>query len=142
MSNVQFVKGVYEAFGRGDIATVLGAMDPAIEWRAAEGHPYMPSGEPWIGPDAVLHQLFMRIGTDWDGFTVHTDDLSRRRRHRRRRGPIRGDRQGSGKDAGLGIQACHVWRVRDGRVVNLAAVCRHRETAGHVRRQSDRVAIG
>ncbi len=37
----------------------------------AEGNPYMPSGEPWIGPDAVLHQLFMRIGTDWDGFKVH-----------------------------------------------------------------------
>ena len=63
MGNVEIVKGVYEAFGRGDIATVLGAMDPAIEWRPAEGNPYMPSGEPWVGPDAVLSQLFMRIGT-------------------------------------------------------------------------------
>ena len=70
VDNVEFVKTVYEAFGRGDIPAVLAAMDPGIEWRAAEGHPYMPSGEPWIGPDAVLGQLFMRIGADWDGFAA------------------------------------------------------------------------
>ena len=36
MSNVQMMRDLYEAFGRGDIPTVLGAMDPDIEWREAE----------------------------------------------------------------------------------------------------------
>jgi hypothetical protein len=34
-------------------------MDPAIRWHEAEGNPYMPSGEPWIGPEAVLNNLFV-----------------------------------------------------------------------------------
>ena len=52
MSAVEFVSGVYEAFGRGDVPAVLGAMDPEIRWHEAEGNPYMPSGEPWVGPAA------------------------------------------------------------------------------------------
>ena len=46
-------------------------MDPKIEWSEAEGNPYMPSGQAWLGPDAVLNNLFLRLGTDWDGFAVH-----------------------------------------------------------------------
>jgi hypothetical protein len=45
LSNVQLVREAYEAFGRGDISTVLGMMDPGIEWREAEGNPYQSSGE-------------------------------------------------------------------------------------------------
>ena len=37
MSNVEIVTGVYEAFGRGDVPSVLAAMDPKIEWYEAEG---------------------------------------------------------------------------------------------------------
>jgi ketosteroid isomerase-like protein len=43
MSNVDVIKNAYEAFGRGDVPAVLGAMDPEIEWHEAEGNPYMPS---------------------------------------------------------------------------------------------------
>jgi hypothetical protein len=46
-------------------------MDPRIEWSEAEGNPYMPSGKPWVGPDAVSSNLFMCIGTGWDGFALH-----------------------------------------------------------------------
>ena len=59
MSNVTVIKNAYEAFGRGDVPAVLGAMDPEIEWHEAEGNPYMPSGEAFVGPDAVLNQLFV-----------------------------------------------------------------------------------
>ena len=37
----------------------------------AESNPYRPSGEAWVGPDAVLNNLFMRLGAEWDGFAVH-----------------------------------------------------------------------
>jgi len=69
-SNVEVAKSVYDAFGRGDIPAVLGAMDPQIRWYEAEGNPYMPSGEAWVGPDAVLANLFSKLGADWDGFAV------------------------------------------------------------------------
>src|SRR5688572_30051088 len=70
MSNVQLAKDIYAAFGRGDIPTVLAGFHPEIEWRQAEGNPYEPAGTAWIGPQAVLEKLFMRLGSEWEGFTV------------------------------------------------------------------------
>jgi len=70
VNNVQLARDAYEAFGRGDIPAVLGMMDPDIEWSEAEGNPYKPDGKPWLGPDAVLNSLFIKLGTEWDGFTV------------------------------------------------------------------------
>jgi len=117
MSNAQVVKHLYEAFGRGDMGTVLGGMDPAIEWREAESNPYMPSGDPFVGPDAIVSQLFMRLGSEWDGFAVHPktyhdagDTVVVEVRYT-------GTFRATGRGAGTDTQACHVWRFRDGRVV-------------------------
>ena len=62
MSNVQFAKDIYTAFGRGDIPAVLAMFDPEIQWREAEGNPYQLDGMAWIGPQAILEKLFVRIG--------------------------------------------------------------------------------
>jgi uncharacterized protein len=67
--NVNTVRGMYEAFGRGDIPTVLGRLDPDIEWLEAENFIYADNN-PYVGPNAVLEGVFMRLGADWDGFAV------------------------------------------------------------------------
>ena len=71
MSNVDTMRALYEAFGKGDIGTVLGSMDPKIAWREAEGNPYKPDGKAWVGPEAIVENLFMKLGTEWEGFTVN-----------------------------------------------------------------------
>ena len=116
MGNVEIIEGMYEAFGGGDIPAVLGAMDPAIAWHQAEGNPYRPSGEAWIGPDAVLNNLFMRIGADWDGFHIASTashDAGE---------TVVAELRDSGTFKATGkagdTQACHIWRLRDGRVVS------------------------
>jgi ketosteroid isomerase-like protein len=114
MDNVALVKGIYEAFGRGEIPAVLGAMSPDIRWHEAEGNPYMPSGEAWVGPDALLKNLFMRIGAEWDGFTVHVKSV-----HGAGDSVIVEARySGTYKPTGKSIdaQACHVWDIRNGKV--------------------------
>jgi ketosteroid isomerase-like protein len=40
MSNLDKIKSVYDAFAKGDISTVLGALSADIEWTEAEGFPY------------------------------------------------------------------------------------------------------
>lgn len=45
VSNVQMMRDLYDALGRGDVPAVLGAMDLGIEWREAEGNPYEPGGK-------------------------------------------------------------------------------------------------
>jgi ketosteroid isomerase-like protein len=114
VNNVNLLKSLYDAFGRGDIPAVLGAMSPDINWFQAEGNPYRPSGEVWVGPDTVLNNLFMRLGAEWDGFTVHPkafhdagDSVIVEARYT-------GTFKPTGKS--MDAQVCHVWDVKDGKV--------------------------
>lgn len=66
---VKVVKGMYEAFAKGDIPAVVAALDPQVEWWEAENFIY-DKGNPYIGPEAVLNGVFMRIGNEWTGFSV------------------------------------------------------------------------
>jgi ketosteroid isomerase-like protein len=114
MDNVRLLKNLYDAFGRGDIAAVLGTMSPAIKWYQAENNPYRPSGEAWMGPDAVQSNLFMRLGAEWDAFTVHLrsfhdagDSIIVEARYS-------GTYKATGKR--MDAQVCHIWDFKDGKV--------------------------
>jgi ketosteroid isomerase-like protein len=113
MSGVELIAGAYAAFGRGDVPAVVGAMHPEIRWHEAEGNPYRPSGEPWIGPDAVVNNLFVKLAEEWDGFTVHPgtyhdagDVVVVEVRYT-------GTYKATGRS--MNTQACHVWTIKDGK---------------------------
>ena len=114
MDNVTLMKHLYDSFGRGDIPAVLGAMNSDIHWHQAEGNPYRPSGEPWVGPDAVLNNLFMRLGAEWDGFTVHPGSFHDAGTSVIVEARYRGTYKPTGKS--MDAQVCHVWDVKDGKV--------------------------
>ena len=116
MSNVQAAKDIYAAFGRGDIPAVLDGFDPEIEWREAEGNPYQPDGAAWIGPQMVLDKLFVRLGADWDGFTVTVNALHDSGDHVVMEGRYTGTYEPSGKN--IDAQVSHVLRFRDGKLVS------------------------
>lgn len=114
MTNVDIVRNAYEAFARGDVPAVLALMSETIEWSEAEGHPYRPSGQPWIGPDAILKNLFVRIGEDWNSFTIH-----RKRTHDAGNIVVVEARySGVYKKNGrlLDAQVCHVWEIVGGKL--------------------------
>lgn len=68
MSNhTETVRSLYDAFAAGDVPTVLGALAPDARWTEAAGGPY---GGVSIGPDEVLANVFMKLGTEWDDFTA------------------------------------------------------------------------
>ena len=116
MGNVEFIQGLYQAFGEGDVAAVVGAMDPNIEWREAESNPYMPSGEPWIGPDAIVENLFAKLVTEWDAFTVYPKDFHDAGSTVVIEGRYTGTHLATGKS--LDAQFCHVFKVSDGKVTS------------------------
>jgi ketosteroid isomerase-like protein len=126
MKNVDIVKNAYAAFGRGDIPSVLGAMHPEMEWHEAEGNPYMPSGAPFVGPDEVLNKLFVRLGEEWDSFTVHPNTFYEAGNTVVVEGRYTGTFKDTGKD--MDIQVCHIWTILDGKLkkfqqyVNTAAL--------------------
>ena len=115
MDNVRLLKNLYDAFGRGDIPTVLAAMSPSIRWYQAESNPYRAGDEAWVGPDSVLNHVFMRLGTEWDGFAVHPGSF-----HDAGDSVIVEARySGTYKPTGrsMDAQVCHVWDIKDGEVI-------------------------
>jgi ketosteroid isomerase-like protein len=114
MDNASFLKSLYDAFGRGDIPTVLGAMSPDIHWHEAESNPYMPSGEAWVGPEAVLNNLFMRLGVDWDGFSVHPKSFHDAGDSVIVEARYSGKFKATGKT--MDTQVCHVWDIKNGKL--------------------------
>ena len=114
MSQLPLLEDLYAKFAAGDVPAVLAAFDADIAWCEAEGSPYQPSGEPWHGPQAVLENLFVRLGGEWDGFTVTPlrfhdagDCVAVEARYT-------GTFRATGKP--LDAQVCHVWTVRNGKI--------------------------
>ena len=110
MSNFNSVKAVYDAFAKGDIPTVLGTFSPDIAWTEAEGFPY---GGTYHGPRAVLDGVFMRLGTEWDGFAAVPDEFI----DAGGTVVVLGKYSGKYKATGKSFQAdfAHVWRMREGK---------------------------
>lgn len=113
MSNGRVAKAIYQAFERGDLAAVLAQLDPAVEWRLAEGHPFSPTGEAWVGHDAV-EKFLAQTGAEWDPFAVTRTALHDAGetvvvevRYSGTFGP-------TGRQ--LDAQGCHIWSLREGKV--------------------------
>ena len=97
MDNVRLLKNLYDAFGHGDIPTVLGSMSPDIRWHQAESNPYMPSGDAWVGPDAVLNNMFMKLVRRVGRLHCPPQIIPRRRRQHHRRSTLQRKVQGDGQ---------------------------------------------
>lgn len=67
MTNGEIIKGLYDAFAAGDVPSVLGAFAANISWTEAEGFMY---GGTYDGPNGILENVFMRLGTEWEGFAA------------------------------------------------------------------------
>jgi len=70
--SIEFVKGVYGAFARGDVPRRLGAFADDIEWYEAEGMPY---GGLHRGGEAVAQEVFGPIVEDVEGFAVVPEEF-------------------------------------------------------------------
>jgi ketosteroid isomerase-like protein len=112
--NVAVIKGIYDAFGAGDVAGVLGAMSPDIVWHEAENFPYADRN-PYVGPQAVAEGVFGRCIGEWDGFNVQMTDLIDGGDRVVALGRYGGAYKTSG--GAMNPQAAHVWTLKDGKAV-------------------------
>jgi len=115
-SCVDAVRAVYEAFARGDVPAVVAGMDPKIEWREAEGNPYEPSGAAWVGSDAIVNNLFVKLASEWDGFAVHPQQFHDAGETVVVEGRYSGTYKTTGAD--LDAQFCHVFKFENDKVTS------------------------
>jgi ketosteroid isomerase-like protein len=112
--SVTVIRGIYEAFGSGDIPAAIGAMSPDIVWNEADDFPYADRN-PYIGPQAILEGVFGRIGAEWEGFGAHVEELLDAGDTVVALGRYGGTCKATGKSQDT--QFVHVWRLRDGKAV-------------------------
>jgi ketosteroid isomerase-like protein len=74
MTNTELVQSLYDAFARADVATVLEAFAPDMEWREAENFIY-GEGKPFLGPQAILQGALLPFVTEWEGFSVTPENM-------------------------------------------------------------------
>jgi len=112
--NTGIVRGVYEAFARGDIPAVLGALDANVEWQEAEGFLYADQN-PYMGPEAVLAGVFARLGGEWENFQARPDSFLDAGEAVIAQGHYSGVYRATGKR--IQAQFAHVWTLRGGKVL-------------------------
>lgn len=70
--NKSIVQNLYASFARGDIPAGLSALSPDATWTEAAGFPYAGT---YTGADEILEKVFMRLGTEWEGFAAIPDEF-------------------------------------------------------------------
>ena len=112
--NTAIINSVYESFGKGDIPSGLAVMDKDIIWNEAESNS-LADGNPYIGPDAVLKGVFVRLGEMYQSFSlsdIKLHEMSNNQVLATLRYAITSK---EGKD--YEVQAAHHWTLKDGKIV-------------------------
>ena len=110
--NSEVIRGLYTAFAKGDVPGVLGALDKDIHWTEAEGFPY---GGTYVGPNAVLTNVFAKLGSEWNGFSAAPHAFVAEGDMVVALGEYGGTYNATGKR--FSAPFAHVWTLRDGKVV-------------------------
>lgn len=112
--NLNTINSLYEYFSKGDVPSVLGLMDDKIVWNEAEGNS-LAKGNPYIGPQAVLNNVFAPIVDMYKSFSLKDIKLQ--------------EMSGNQVLATLyyvidtkdgehyEVQAAHHWTLKDGKIV-------------------------
>ena len=108
------MRGLYEAFARGDLDYVRAAFDPEIVWLEAEGFPY-DDGNPYIGPDAVLEGVYARLVGEWEDFSEELESVLEAGEHVVTTGCYAGVYRATGGT--VRARFAHVWTLSCGKVV-------------------------
>jgi hypothetical protein len=111
--NAALVRGIYDNFAQGNIAQVLAALDPGIEWVESDD-PALPHHGTHRGPDAVAAHVFGMVMTHFDEFAVVPQRIHDAGDHIIVEGRAAGTTKAGRK---LDAPAAWVWTVRDGRAV-------------------------
>lgn len=123
--NVEIIQAAYEAFADGDIPAVLGMLAEDVVWIEAEGGPY---GGTFIGREAVLDNVFMKLGGEWKGYAAVPHEFIAQGETVVALGEYSGTYKATGKS--FKAPFAHVWRFRDGLVSSFQ---QHTDTAMHQR---------
>ena len=112
--NVQAIRGLYDAFNRGDLDSFEKGLSADIRWNEAENSLYACSN-PYRTFEAIRDEVFAPTERDFDQFRCDLEQLIDGGEYVVGTGRYRGKCRATGKE--LSAQFCHVMRVdQDGKL--------------------------
>jgi hypothetical protein len=111
-TNKEVVEGAYANFAQGDIPAALGAMAADIHWVEADGFPLAGT---YVGPQAVLEGVFMRLGEIGDDYAVVPEQFVADGDTVVVLGNYKWKHKSSGEPAA--VKMAHVWTIDGGKAV-------------------------
>ncbi len=105
------VKSHYDANARRDIEGMLADITPATEWIEMAG---FPCAGTYHGPEAIVKNVFMALGTQFDDYTFKLERLLDAGDHAVAIGDYSARHKQSGK--AMTARVVHVWKVSGGKV--------------------------
>lgn len=111
MNNTEFIKQAYSNFETGNVEAVLNSFDPAIEWYECKGMPFVKGDGIYIGPEAVLTNVFMPIPDYIDGFNIEVSEIFGVDDKVTMVGYYRGTNKATGRS--FKANAVHVWTIKN-----------------------------
>lgn len=108
-SNVDILRGGYDAFARGDVAAVLALFDAGIEWYSPEE---LPGGGTYRGPEevagffATIPEHYQELAVRPERFLAAGEEVV-----------VQGTTSGRVGGVAFAVGFAHVWRLREGRAV-------------------------
>ena len=116
-SDLAVVEEAYRAFARGDIAAVVGVLDPQVAWTEAAGSAYAGTH---VGPEAVVANVFAPLGADWESFVPVPSEFLAAGSALVVLGAFEGVHRATGRS--MTSRFAHVFRLSDGRVTAFEAI--------------------
>lgn len=112
MSNLDIVRAHYTASGQGNIDEMMAHVSPQVRWTEMAG---FPCAGTWVGPQAVVDNVFAVLGRDWIGYRFELQSLIDAGDHIIGMGSYYGTYRATGK--AMQARVAHVWHLQDGKVV-------------------------
>ena len=116
MTNLEIVQQGYQNFAEGKIEAVLASWDPEIEWDECQSFPYIQGDGIFIGPEAIMMNVFAHIPEYMDGFNIDVKEMFEAGNKVVMVGHYQGTWKATGKK--FHANATHVWTVKDGKATH------------------------
>jgi len=111
-TNYDIVRDHYAASGRQDFAGMFANVSDTVEWTEMAG---FPCAGTWIGPQAVIDNVFKVLGSTWDNYRFDLEQLVDAGDVVVGIGTYSGSYRATGKP--MQARVAHVWRIASGKVV-------------------------
>ena len=112
MSNKEIIQNLYRSFASGDVPAVTAVFADDIAWTEADGFPLAGT---YIGPQAVVENVFMRLGEFSDNWGVSVDRYVADGDTVVADGKYTWNHKETGKPCE--VRMAHVWTLKDGKAI-------------------------